>query len=127
MPDVMPVQSFTDISGLRIMRDFNWTAAEKKIARAAFDLAINRELASVRHEVESILASSPDVHAVWRVHDYLSDRRRKIDAKYDYRYSVLVSVFARLVLEGWLSEGDLRGLAPEKIEAITRILALGRP
>jgi hypothetical protein len=109
------------------MRDFNWTAAEKKIARAAFDLAMSRELASVRHEVESMLETSPDVHAVWRVHDYLSDRRPKIDAKYDYRYSVLVSVFARLVLEGWLSEGDLRGLALEKVEAITRILALGRP
>lgn len=109
------------------MRDFNWTVAEKKIARAAFDLAINRELASVRHEVESMLAASPDVQAVWRVHDYLSDRRRTIDAKYDYRYSVLVSVFARLLLEGWLSEDDLRGLALEKVEAITRILALGRP
>lgn len=109
------------------MRDFSWTAAEKKIARAAFDLALSRELASVRHEVESMLAGSPDVHAVWRVHDYLSDKRREIDTKYDYRYSVLVSVFARLVQEGWLSESDLRGLAAEKVEAITRILTPGRP
>ena len=109
------------------MREFNWTAAEKKIARAAFDLAISRELASVRQEVESLLAGSPDVHTVWRVHDYLSIKRREIDTKYDYRYSVLVSVFARLVREGWLSEGDLRGLAAEKVEVITRILALGRP
>ena len=107
-------------------RDFSWTAAEKKTARAAFDLALSRELASVRHEVESMLAESPDVHAVWRVHDYLSDKRREIDTKYDYRYSVLVSVFARLVQEGWLSEDDLRGLATEKVDAITRILALGR-
>jgi len=57
----------------------------------------------------------------------LSDKRLEIDAKYDYRYSVLVSVFARLVQEGWLSEGDLRGLAAEKLEAISRILGLGRP
>jgi len=81
----------------------------------------------VRHEVESVLAESRDVHAVWRVHEYLSDKRLEIDAKYDYRYSVLVSVFARLVQEGWLSEGDLRGLAAEKLEAISRILGLGRP
>jgi len=110
-----------------MMRDFSWTAAEKKIARSAFDLALGRELASVRHEVESVLAESRDVHAVWRVHEYLSDKRLEIDAKYDYRYSVLVSVFARLVQEGWLSEGDLRGLAAEKLEAISRILGLGRP
>ena len=108
------------------MRDFSWTAPEKKIARAAFDLAVGRELASVRQQVESMLATSPDVHAVWRVHDYLSDKRREIDTKYDYRYSVLPSVFARLVREGWLSEADLHGLAAEKVEAITRILALGR-
>jgi len=108
-------------------RGFSWTATEKKIARAAFDLAASRELASVRHEVESVLAESRDVHAVWRVHEYLSDKRLEIDAKYDYRYSVLVSVFARLVQEGWLSEGDLRGLAAEKLEAISRILGLGRP
>ena len=82
--------------GFRMMRDFSWTAAEKKIARAAFDLAVGRELASVRQQVESMLATSPDVDAVWRVHDYLSEKRREIDTKYDYRYSVLPSVFARL-------------------------------
>ena len=123
----MPACSYTDITGLGIMRDFNWTAAEKKTARAAFDLALSRELASVRQEVESILSGSPDVHAVWRIYDYLSDKRRGIDTKYDYRYSVLVLVFARLVLEGWLSEVELRGLAAEKMEAITRIVSLGRP
>jgi hypothetical protein len=110
-----------------MMRDFSWTAAEKKIARAAFDLGLGRELASVRREIESMLAASPDVDAVWRIHDYLSDKRREIDTKYDYRYSVLPSVFARLVREGWLSEADLHGLDAEKVETITRILALGRP
>jgi hypothetical protein len=109
-----------------MMRDFNWTTAEKKIARAAFDLALNRELASVRREVESMLAGSPDVGAIWLVHDYLSDKRQEVDTKYDYRYSVLLSVFARLVREGWLSEGDLRGLAAEKLNMIAGIVALGR-
>ena len=108
------------------MRDFSWTTAEKKVARAAFDLAISREFASVRREVESMLAESPDVGAVWDVHEYLSDKRREVDTKYDYRYSVLISVFARLVREGWLSEGDLRGLAADKLKMITGIVALGR-
>jgi len=110
-----------------MLRDFGWTAAEKKIARAAFDLALSRELASVRQEVESKLVGSRDAHSVWGIHDYLSDKRREIDTKYDYRYSVLVSVFARLVREGWISEADLRGLAVEQVKAISRILALGLP
>jgi len=110
-----------------MLRDFGWTAAEKKIARAAFDLALSRELASVRQEVESKLVGSRDAHSVWRIHDYLSDKRREIDTKYDYRYSVLVSVFARLVREGWISDADLRGLAVEQVKAISRILALGLP
>lgn len=109
-----------------MMRDFSWTAGEKKIARAAFDLALNRELASVRREVESMLAGSPDVDVVWGVHEYLSDKRGEIDTKYDYRYSVLILVFARLLREGWLSEGDLRGLAAEKLNMIAGIVALGR-
>ena len=108
------------------MRDVSWTAAEKKIARAAFDLALNRELGSVRREVESMLAGSLDVGAVWHVQEYLSDKRREIDTKYDYRYSVLILVFARLMREGWLSEGDLRGLAAEKLNMIRGIVALGR-
>src|SRR6266851_2644541 len=114
-----------------MLRDFGWTAAEKKIARAAFDLALSRELASVRQEVESKLVGSRDAHSVWGIHDYLSDKRREIDTKYDYRYSVLVSVFARLVREGWISDADLRGhadlrgLAVEQVKAISRILALG--
>jgi hypothetical protein len=109
-----------------MMRDFSWTTAEKKIARAAFALALNRELTSVRREVESMLAGSPDAGAIWHVHEYLSDKRLEVDTKYDYRYSVLISVFARLVGEGWLSEGDLRGLAAEKLNMITRIVALSR-
>ena len=38
--------------------------------------------------------------------------------KYDYRYSVLISVFARLLTEGWLKKGDLEGLDADKIEQI---------
>jgi hypothetical protein len=40
--------------------------------------------------------------------------------EYDYRYSVLILVFATLVSEGCLAEQDLRGLHPEKIEMIKR-------
>jgi len=108
------------------MRDFQWSAAEKKVARAAFDLALSREMRSVRHEIEAMLGRSSDPGEVWRIHDYLSDRRQEIDYKYDYRYSVLITVFSRLVQEGWLTEEELDGLGPEKLEVIRRAVALNR-
>ena len=40
------------------------------------------------------------------------------DAKYDYRYSVIIFVFARPLRQGWITEKDLEGLHEEKIEKI---------
>jgi hypothetical protein len=43
-----------------------------------------------------------------------------IDQLYDYRYSRLLDVFGRLLLDGWLRETDLNGLQPEKIAKVKR-------
>jgi hypothetical protein len=99
-------------------RNPTWSAAEKKVARAAFDAALERERMSARREVEAILARSPDSAEVWSVRDYLNEKAREIDAKYDYRYSVLIDVFGRLVAERWLSISELSGLAREKLQLI---------
>jgi hypothetical protein len=40
------------------------------------------------------------------------------DRKYDYRYSVLTDVFARLFREGRVSEEELKGLGEEKLAYI---------
>lgn len=61
---------------------------------------------------------------IWRVHDYLSDKRHEIDQKYDYRYSVLMLVFSRLVSEGWLTLDDLSGIGDEKVEVIRNVVSL---
>ncbi len=55
----------------------------------------------------------------------VEQRRRDIDSKYDYRYSVLASIFGVLLAEGWLSEEDLSGLEPPKVEAIRRWASFG--
>jgi hypothetical protein len=52
----------------------------------------------------------------------LTQRRQEIDAKYDFRYSVLPLVFANLLREGRISEDDLRGLGEDKLE-VTRVTA----
>jgi len=55
---------------------------------------------------------------LWRIHDYLTKQRKQTDKKYDFRYSVLILVFAMLLKEGWLNEADLQGLREDKIEKI---------
>jgi hypothetical protein len=106
------------------MREFTWSATEKKAARAAFDLALTRELKAARREAEAILQNAGDDRAIWRLHDYLSDKRREIDEKYDYRYSVLMFVFPRLVSEGWLKADELAGIGGDKLEVIKQLISL---
>ncbi|MGH2374505.1 MAG: hypothetical protein ACREX4_22580 [Gammaproteobacteria bacterium] len=101
------------------MRDF-WSPGEKKVARAVFEAALTRECAAIRREVEAILKRSSDSAAIWRAHDFLSKKRREVDQKYDFRYSVLPSVLGRLLAEGWVREAELAKLKPEKIELIKR-------
>lgn len=105
------------------MREFTWSPAQKKAARAAFDLALAKELRAIRQEAEAILRNSADDHAIWHVHDYLSDRRQEIDQKYDYRYSRLMLVFSRLVSEGWLTLDDLSGIGSEKVDVIRNVMS----
>jgi hypothetical protein len=100
--------------------ELHWSHKEKGVARAAFDTALARENASIRKEVERMLQSSKEGSAVWDVLAFLSNKQRAIERKYDYRYSVLTGVFARLLYEGWLTEQDLSGLGPEKLELIRR-------
>ncbi len=67
-----------------------------------------------------MLQGSKEAAAVWDVLEFLSNKQREIQQKYDYRYSVLTGVFARLLYEGWVTEKDLSGLAPEKLALIRR-------
>lgn len=102
------------------MEGFVWSPAEKKVAHAAFEAALARECGAIKREVEAMLKRSTDPAEIWRVHDYLSKKRREVDQKYDFRYSVLTSVLGRLFAEGWVKEVEVGTLKPEKIEQIKR-------
>jgi hypothetical protein len=104
------------------MNDFTWSKAEKEVARKAFDQARAREYEAIRGELKSMINSAKDDDVIWRIHEYLSERRREVGEKYDYRYSVLPLVFAQLIREGWLSEEELSGLREDKLEYIQRLL-----
>ena len=99
----------------------NWSPSEKKIARRAFDAALQREFATLMNRLKEMavqLATSADT---WDMHHFLSGQLHHIERKYDYRYSQLIVVFGRLLRETWIDEKDLEGLSADKIEAIQRI------
>ena len=98
--------------------DLPWSKAEKQVARKAFEAAYERECRAIRAKLVQMLESHDDVHQIWRIHDYLSGERRKIDRKYDYRYSQLDLVFGILLRDGWLTEAELTGLRQDKIQRI---------
>jgi hypothetical protein len=107
-----------------VVRDLKWSDSEKKIARRAFDAAVQRELAAVMSRFKELAASASTPQDMWAVEDYLTKQRRQIDAKYDYRYSQLIFVFGRLLREQWVKEEELEGLSEEKLVYIRRIVGL---
>jgi hypothetical protein len=108
------------------MRSEEWTKSEKAAARRAFDLALEREYAKLAGEVRDRADRIAGPDDIWRLHDFLTKRRKEIDEKYDYRYSMLVWVFARLVNEGRIGIADLEGLGEKKLAEIRMMTEIGR-
>jgi hypothetical protein len=71
-----------------------------------------------RKEVRFKLESIDEIRSIWKIHDFLSKKRKETDLKYDYRYSVLISVFCHLLADGYLEIDDLSGLKEDKLEKI---------
>jgi hypothetical protein len=63
-------------------------------------------------------------HRSCDLESWLTERRREIDRRYDYRYSILPLVFAQLLRAGRLTEDDLHGLGQEKLDLIRRASAI---
>jgi hypothetical protein len=55
---------------------------------------------------------------LWDLEHHLTQRRKEIDRKYDFRGSRLTDVLGRLLYENRLGEEDLRGLQEEKMKSI---------
>lgn len=100
------------------MLDLKWSAREKKAAHAAFESARLREHLAIRRHIDALLSETSDGAGIWVVRDFLNDKARELDQKYDFRYSVLISVFARLLAEGWLAMDELRDLDMAKCRLI---------
>ena len=107
-------------------RDISWSKREKIVARQAFDTAYRRECTAITERLREMAANISEPADIWALHNHLTKQRDEVDYKYDYRYSVLPRVFARLMCDGWLFEEDLAGLSDEKLEVIHRLFALKR-
>ncbi len=104
------------------MHDFKWSKTEKKVARAAFEKAYQRECLDIIEKIRTKAKKISKPDNIWRLHDFLTQKRGEIDEKYDYRYSKLILVFARLINEGWIDFSDLKGLAEDKIDRIESLI-----
>jgi len=92
-----------------------WSKTEKAISRTAFDAALGRELHEVIEKAKQMANAIQRSADLWDLEHYLTQRRKEIDRKYDYRYSQLAQLFGRLLQEGRLSEQELHGLREDKI------------
>ena len=69
----------------------------------------------VKHKASQIKQSSD----LWDLEHYLTERRKEIDRKYDFRSSRLTDVLGRLLYENRLGEEELGGLREDKRKAIS--------
>src|SRR6202140_3038306 len=95
-----------------------WLRSEKAIARTVFDAALKRELQDVMHRTKQRANQINKPADLWDLEHYLTQRRKDIDSKYDFRSSRLTKVLGRLLCEHRVSEDELRGLREDKVEAI---------
>src|SRR6202049_1106264 len=98
-----------------------WSRSEKVIARTAFDAALGRELHEVIQETKRMASQIQQSSDLWDLEHYLTERRKEINRKYDYQYSQLTHVFAKLLYEKRLREDELRGLQEDKLNSIRSV------
>ena len=100
------------------MRELKWSSTEKAIARRCFDRALQRELDAAIQSTKEMAAQIRRAPELWELEHHLTQLRKEIDRKYEYKYSTLVLVFADLVREGKLDPDDLRGLSEDKLRYV---------
>src|ERR1700680_5185728 len=95
-----------------------WSKSEKAIARKAFDAALGQELDEVIQEAKRMANEIQKSADLWDLEHHLTQRRKEIDRKYDFRGSRLTDVLGRLLYEKRLGEEELDGLREDKLKSI---------
>jgi hypothetical protein len=95
-----------------------WSRKEKSIARKAFDAALGRELDESIQETKRMCSQIRQSSNLWELERHLSQRRKEIDRKYEFRFSRLTDVLGRLLYENRCNEEDLRCWGEDKMRSI---------
>ena len=98
-----------------------WSKSEKAIARTGFDAALKRELQDVMRKTKQMANQIKEPADVWELEHYLTERRKEINRKYEFRGSRLTDVLGRLLYEKRLREEELRGLQEDKLNSIRSV------
>lgn len=106
------------------MHHLTWSNTEKRIARAVFDGAAEVEIAELVSDFKQKAAAVNSLDQLWALRKHLEETERNFYDKFDYRYSQLIFIFARLIREGRIQEADLEGLSEEKLDYIHRMVTL---
>src|ERR1035441_4836830 len=93
-----------------------WSKSEKAIARTAFDAALGRELQEVIQEAKRMANGIQKSSDLWELEQYLTERRKEIDRKYDYRYSQLTHVLRDTFARKATPRGRTARLAGGQVE-----------
>ena len=104
--------------------DLPWSRSEQIIARTVLDASLKRELRAVVKEAKLKANQIKEPADVWELERYLTQRRKDIDRKYEFRSSRLTQVFGTLLFEGRIREEELRGLRDDKMKAIRSCAAV---
>ena len=74
--------------------ELRWSKSERTIARKAFERALNKELQEVIEQVKQMAAAIKHPSELWELEHHLTQRRKEIDRKYEYRASKFPFVFS---------------------------------
>src|SRR5260370_13808691 len=97
------------------MYELKWSHAEKTVARRAFDLALGKELEALLQEAKGRAARIEKPSELWDLESWLTERRREIDRRDDYRHSILPLLFSQLLRHPRLTAVHLRRLGPANL------------
>jgi hypothetical protein len=87
-------------------------------------MALEREGLDLLRKIKEMACTAENRKDIWKIHDLITERKTEIDQKYDYRYSVLIPIFGRLVREEWIRLDELEGLDEDKITKIKIMASL---
>ena len=96
------------------MNDIKWSESEKKVARRAFDAALNRECMAIMERLKALAAKAESPKDIWAIEEYLTEQRRAIDREVRLPLLATHIRIGRLLREKWLEEEDIAGLREEK-------------